>query len=155
MIIKADINDINVAAELAFKLWKHHTIDELKKEFINVLENNKSVVFIKYISDKPIGFAFCSLRNDYVEGSSTNPVGYLEGIFIDEPYRCKGYAKNLLSECEKWAKSHKCIEFASDCSIVSYSSSDKRISLSLYQILCKFLNSHIPFQIYLKQASSF
>lgn len=31
MIIKADINDINVAAELAFKLWKHHTIDELKK----------------------------------------------------------------------------------------------------------------------------
>lgn len=117
MIIKADINDINVVAELAFKLWKHHTIDELKKEFINVLENNKSVVFIKYISDKPIGFAFCSLRNDYVEGASTNPVGYLEGIFIDEPYRCKGYAKNLLSECEMWAKNHKCMEFASDCSI--------------------------------------
>jgi len=31
--------------------------------------------------------------------------------------RCKGYAKNLLSECEKWAKSHNCVEFASDCSI--------------------------------------
>ncbi len=29
MIIKADINDINVVAELAFKLWKHHTIKNL------------------------------------------------------------------------------------------------------------------------------
>lgn len=117
MIIKADIKNIHVIVELALKLWKHHTIDELKKEFVSVLEDDASAVFIKYISDKPAGFAFCSLRNDYVEGSSTNPVGYLEGIFIDEPYRCKGYAKNLLSECEKWAKSHKCVEFASDCSI--------------------------------------
>lgn len=87
MIIKADINDINVVAELALKLWKHHTIDELKKEFISLIEGDASAVFIKYISDKPAGFAFCSLRNDYVEGSSTSPVGYLEGIFIDEPYK--------------------------------------------------------------------
>ena len=62
MIIKADINDINVAAELAFKLWKHHTINELKKEFINVLENNKSVVFIKYIYNF---FLICSFMHIY------------------------------------------------------------------------------------------
>ena len=66
---------------VAFTLWKHHTIDKLKKEFYSVLENDKSAVFIKYILDKPAGFAFCSLRNDYVEGYSTSPVVYLESLY--------------------------------------------------------------------------
>ena len=35
----------------------------------------------------PIGFAQCTLRNDYVEGSSSSPVGYLEGIYVKDEYR--------------------------------------------------------------------
>ena len=37
-----------------------------------------------------VGFAQCGLRRDYVEGTDSSPVGYLEGIFIKEEYR-KGY----------------------------------------------------------------
>lgn len=65
----------------------------------------------------PIGFAQCQLRCDYVEGTSTSPVGYLEGIFVKEGYRNRGYAKELLAECEAWAKNNGCLEFASDCEI--------------------------------------
>ena len=65
----------------------------------------------------PIGFAQCQLRYDYVEGTSTSPVGYLEGIFVKEGYRNKGYAKELLAECETWARESGCHEFASDCEI--------------------------------------
>lgn len=65
----------------------------------------------------PIGFAQCQLRYDYVEGTKTTPVGYLEGIFVKESYRNKGYAKELLTECEAWAKENGCHEFASDCEI--------------------------------------
>lgn len=36
-----------------------------------------------------IGFAQCQLRCDYVEGTKTTPVGYLEGIFIKDGYRRK------------------------------------------------------------------
>ena len=36
------------------------------------------------------------------------PVGYLEGIFIKEGYQNKGYAKELLAECEVWAKGNGC-----------------------------------------------
>ena len=50
-----------------------------------------------------------------MEGTETSPVGYLEGIFIKKEYRNKGYAKELLEECERWAKSMGCQEFASDC----------------------------------------
>ncbi len=40
-----------------------------------------------------------------------------KGIFIREEFRHKGYAKELLQECEKWAKERKCSEFASDCEL--------------------------------------
>lgn len=52
-----------------------------------------------------------------MEGTSTSPVGYLEGIFVKEGYRNKGYAKELLAECETWAKENGCYEFASDCEL--------------------------------------
>lgn len=67
------------------------------------------------MEDIPIGFAQCQLRCDYVEGTKTTPVGYLEGIFIKDGYRRKWYAKELLTECEAWAKCNGCQEFASDC----------------------------------------
>lgn len=57
------------------------------------------------------------MRYDYVEGTKTTPVGYLEGIFIIEEYRNQGYAKELLAECEVWARSNGCKEFASDCEL--------------------------------------
>ena len=44
-------------------------------------------------------------------------VGYLEGIFVAEGYRSKGYASELLTECEKWAKEKGCSEFGSDCEL--------------------------------------
>ena len=53
----------------------------------------------------------------YVEGTHSSPVGYLEGIFIKAEYRNHGFAKELLKECEKWAKEKGCTEFASDCEL--------------------------------------
>lgn len=53
------------------------------------------------------------MRHDYVEGTDSSPVGYLEGIFVKEEFRNKNYAKNLLKKCEKWAKEKGCSEFAS------------------------------------------
>jgi len=54
---------------------------------------------------------------DYVEGTESSPVGYLEGIFVKADCRKKGYAKELLFACEKWAKDMGCSEFASDCEL--------------------------------------
>lgn len=45
------------------------------------------------------------------------PVGYLEGIFVQEAFRQRGFARELLSACEKWAKESGCTEFASDCEL--------------------------------------
>ena len=117
MIRKADKNDLEELANLAVLMWKESSISELIAEFSDDISKSESCLLLKFENDTLIGFAQCKLRNDYVEGTNSSPVGYLEGIFIKEGYRNKGYAKELLNECEAWAKDNGCKEFASDCEI--------------------------------------
>ena len=117
MIDKATKSDCMDIAKLAILMWENHTVEELKEEYEAVILDKESAIFIVSIDDKKIGFAQCQLRHDYVEGTKTTPVGYLEGIFIREEYRKQGYAKKLLSKCEEWAKEQGCSEFASDCEL--------------------------------------
>ena len=117
MIKRAGTQDLEVLAELANMMWTNHSVDELITKFAEIMDKNQSAFFLKYDSDNPIGFAQCQLRYDYVEGTTTSPVGYLEGIFVRKEYQNKGYARELFIECETWAKQHGCHEFASDCEV--------------------------------------
>jgi aminoglycoside 6'-N-acetyltransferase I len=62
----------------------------------------------------PIGIAEVSLRADHVNGTSSSPVGFLEGIYVDPANRRQGVARQLIAAAESWAKSRGCTEFASD-----------------------------------------
>ena len=117
MILRANSKDSRVLAEMAVQMWSSHTVDELEAGFVEALNNETVAIFIKSSDDSPVGFAQCGLRTDYVEGTNTSPVGYLEGIFVKADYRNRGYAKELLVACEKWAKNMGCSEFASDCEL--------------------------------------
>lgn len=117
MVKKASRNDIRSIADLAVLMWTDNSVDDLADEFSELVTKDTAQIFLKYDNDIPVGFAQCQLRSDYVEGTETSPVGYLEGIFIVEGCRHRGYAKELLKECEKWAKDKGCKEFASDCEI--------------------------------------
>lgn len=122
MIKTATEKDTLVLAELAIQMWGNHTVSELDSDFVEIVKNNDAVCFIKYVDDTPVGFAQCQLRYDYVEGTHSSPVGYLEGVFVTPEYQHKGYAKELLHKCEFWAKEKGCSEFASDCELDNISS---------------------------------
>ena len=113
-IVKFD--EIHIAAELAACVWGSSK-EEILEDFKTVIDNKDVAFFLKYAKGIPVGFAQCKLRHDYVEGTSSSPVGYLEGIFVKEEYRKLGYAKELLAACEQWAKEQGCREFASDCEL--------------------------------------
>ena len=117
MIRKVELNDCYDVAELACRMWDSHDILELKNEFELKLDKDDFALFIKVIDDKIVGFCECYLRYDYVEGTSSSPVGYLEGIFVLEEYRNLGIASSLLAESEMWAKKKGCTELASDCEL--------------------------------------
>ncbi len=117
MIKKATIDDVLCVANLAIQMWEDNTIEGLTEEMKEIIASPESEVFLLYDGDAAVGFAQCQLRHDYVEGTDSSPVGYLEGIFVEEAYRNKGYAKELLKQCEAWAKDMGCTEFASDCEL--------------------------------------
>lgn len=121
MIRKATKEDVICIAEMAIMMWDCHSVEELAEEFVAILYNEECAIYLIFdnIDNMPIGFAQCGLRHDYVEGTESSPVGYLEGIFIRKGYRKKGYAKDLLAECENWAKEKGCSEFASDCELTN------------------------------------
>lgn len=114
---KANKKDALILAQMASKIWDNDSLDDLTNEFKDMTDDSNSICFIKYIDDKPVGFANASLRHDYVEGTETSPVGYLEGIYVKEEYRKHNFAKELVKACENWARNLGCKEFASDCEL--------------------------------------
>ena len=119
MIYTAAKEDIPAIAEMAVQLWKKSTIEELAGEFAEIIRSDECAVFLSIEENTPVGFAQVQLRHDYVEGTDSSPVGYLEGIFVKGEYRKCGYAKELLKCCEKWAIEKGCTEFASDCELTN------------------------------------
>ena len=116
MVIKADGENLAHAAALACELWPHNTPNKLLAE-LEAFSPEEGAVFLAVEDGVPAGFAQCQLRHDYVEGTDSSPVGYLEGIYVREAYRGRGLAKALLSACEGWAGEQGCTEFASDCEL--------------------------------------
>ena len=117
MIRKATLEDVPQLVSLAIQMWKSHTVEDLTKIFCEHIRKGKNIIFLAISEEHIVGFAQCGLRFDYVEGTDSSPVGYLEGIFVLEEYKKRGYAKELLGECQNWAKDQGCLEFASDCEL--------------------------------------
>ena len=118
---KATPADSMALAVLASRMWEHDPT-ELEPEFAALTASPEAACFLAVDDDKPIGFAQCQLRHDYVEGCETSPVGFLEGVYVDGAYRRSGVARGLLSACEAWAKDVGCAEFASDCELDNHDS---------------------------------
>ena len=116
LVEKAGALDLPAAAKLAARMWDHPAA-ELVAEFAALLADPEAALFTAKWNGRPVAFAQCQLRHDYVEGTSSSPVGYLEGVYVDEAHRHRGVAAALLRACEAWAKEQGCAEFASDCEL--------------------------------------
>ncbi len=123
VIRKARKGDEESLASLAMLLWGGD-LKEKMNEFSRLVVDAEACIFLGYEGEVPMAFAQCQLRHDYVEGTQSSPVGYLEGIFVKEEFRRRGYGGELLKECEKWAVGKGCKEFASDCELENSDSFD-------------------------------
>ncbi|GEM_PF-469934 len=81
-IIRAGMQEADRAAALAQLLWPGHAQAELEQELAGYLQGPEGAVFLAREDGADVGFAQCGLRRDYVEGTHTSPVGYLEGVFV-------------------------------------------------------------------------
>lgn len=134
MIKQVTQTELDALIYLANQIWINHSRDDLFKEYTDIIHRNDACIFLKYDQDIAIGFAQCQLRHDYVEGTKSSPVGYLEGIFIEEQYRHYGHATELLASCEHWAKEMGCQEFASDCELDNQLSLDFHLNVGFNEV---------------------
>ena len=139
MIKEATLSQAKDAAQLALLLWPENSLEEFIQNMKVVIRDENSTVFLAYEKDQAIGFAQCQLRHDYVEGTDSSPVGYLEGLYVVDQYREKGIAKSLVQACEIWAKEKGCTEFASDCELTNVQSLEVHLKLGFTEanrIIC-------------------
>ena len=73
-------------------LWPAETIDEHRRYAASVIDRSKdALVYLAREQDgNIIAFAEATLRRDYVNGCSSSPVGFLEGLYVAAPYRGRG-----------------------------------------------------------------
>lgn len=116
--------------EMTKKLWSYIDEEELREEVEIYLSSDKYISYMyKGEDDTYLGFIQLSIRNDYVEGSTSSPVAYIEGIYVDENSRGLGIAKKLVEAGADWGKSKNCKQLASDTEIENQLSIDFHTSI--------------------------
>ncbi|MBV9268338.1 MAG: GNAT family N-acetyltransferase [Acidobacteriaceae bacterium] len=63
---------------------------------------------------KLVGFVEVGLRSHADRCDPSQPVGYLEGWYVEAEFRRRGVGARLLAAAEVWAKQQGCVEMASD-----------------------------------------
>ena len=61
-----------------------------------------------------VGFVEASKRIDYVNGTNSSPVVFLEGLYVEPDARRNGVARALVAAVDGWAASQGCTQLASD-----------------------------------------
>src|SRR6185503_11335158 len=107
-------SDLGEWLRLRRLLWDGSSEDDHKDEMLDIIENADSqLVVVADSGDGRLGgFLEASIRS-HVEDCDTENVGYLEGWYVDEPFRQMGIGARLVAFAEQWARQHGCTEMAS------------------------------------------
>ncbi|TDB62642.1 aminoglycoside 6'-N-acetyltransferase [Photorhabdus khanii] len=133
-IIVSSNHNFNDWLYLRSALWPDASEEKHRNEMNSILNSDKEVAFIiQSGTDGFWGFAEASLRFEYVNGCSSSPVAYLEGIYISPELRRKGLATRLINQIKSWANEHGCTEMASDTDIDNEESLALHLSLGFIE----------------------
>ena len=75
------------------------------------------------------GLVEIALRSDYVNGTDSSPVGFLEGLYVAPGFRRQGIARLLVEKAQQWAREQGCREMASDALLENKASQDMHLAL--------------------------
>jgi aminoglycoside 6'-N-acetyltransferase I len=97
-------------------LWPDATADEHRGYMaISLAQPERFLQLMMYDGRRaPVGFIEGSIRADYVNGTETSPVGFVEGVYVAPEWRRRGVARQLFAAIGDWARARGCHELASD-----------------------------------------
>ncbi len=104
--------DFEGVLKLALALWPDE--EDVASDIQTALTESGHAIYIAEDNGRAIGFIEMALRTDYVEGSNSSPVAYIEGLFVAVTHRKQGIAHELVRCGEEWGKENRCTEMGSD-----------------------------------------
>ena len=121
----AHLPDLDQLARLCEALWPESSAEKHAQE-LRLILGGKAVlvlatpliIFVAEAKDgRLVGFLEVDLRFHADGCDPSRPVGYIEGWYVTEDDRQCGVGRRLLAKAEDWARSHSCVEMASDALI--------------------------------------
>ena len=114
MQLTAPGSDDRAWLAMRLRLWPEATATEHARDMADALARNHFVRVAVDANGAAAGFVEASKRADYVNGTSSSPVAFLEGLYVEPAARRKGIARALVEAVVKWASAEGCHELASD-----------------------------------------
>ncbi|MET0582677.1 MAG: aminoglycoside 6'-N-acetyltransferase [Pseudoxanthomonas sp.] len=113
---QAQACDVDAWAELRQALWPDQDASRHAQDIQHMLGSaTRAVAFVALDeADEVVGFAEATVRTDYVNGTESSPVGFLEGWYVKSAARRAGVGSALVAEVESWTLRQGCTELASD-----------------------------------------
>ncbi|MCL2819640.1 MAG: GNAT family N-acetyltransferase [Oscillospiraceae bacterium] len=115
MIIPVDTNNLKEYVDLAMLLFPDEEYKEEYEMYKESFKTDKEMGYLYQADNKYVGMMHISVRSDYVNGTDTSPVLFLEAIYVLPDYRKKGVARKFIEFAENIAKEKEITQLASDC----------------------------------------
>jgi aminoglycoside 6'-N-acetyltransferase I len=112
-------------------LWSDSSLEEHRQEIKELLTDSSNCAqFMAYSrAGIALGFAEASIRHEYVNGTNSSPVAYLEGVYVEPLARRTGVGAALIEAVAVWGKTKGCEELASDVPFENQVSQNAHLAL--------------------------
>jgi len=110
-IAKKNLKEV---ARMSLALWTDSSFEGEYEEAKDTLQSKKKTCFLLKDKKAYIGYISLSLRKEYVDGMTSSPLTYIEGIYVDPAYRRQGLGAKLIELGATWGKKKGCLQYASD-----------------------------------------
>ena len=116
IVRRAQAGDAAPWAALREALWPDEDPSRHLEDAADILGRpERAVAFLAFDErGAAIGFAEATLRSDYVNGTESSPVGFLEGWYVVPAQRGTGIGRALVTAVERWTQQCGCAELGSD-----------------------------------------
>jgi len=114
--------DVGVVARQFLALWADGSLADHEAEAGAILAGSPAstlplVVLVAELDGAVVGFVQVGLRS-HADGCDTSqPVGFVEGWYVEPGHRLLGVGGALIRAAEAWSRSQGCTEMASDAEI--------------------------------------
>ena len=114
-IVNADASNLKEWVNLALMLFPESSFDEELALHKKILASGKEEGLLYQKNNRYVAFMNLSIRNDYVNGTDTSPVVFVEALYVLPDYQRRGIGKKLIEYAENYARQKGITQLASDC----------------------------------------